>query len=141
MEDFHVNWLAVAAASITPMIVGMIWYHPKVMGTVWMKATGLKEEDMRAGNMGMIYGAALVLAFMLALFLMLNVTGFGQEDVQFHTFKHGLGHGLMLTLLFVLPLFGTNALFEKRGWNWLLVNVGYWWVTLSIALGILSAWR
>ena len=141
MEDFHVNWLAVAAASITPMIVGMIWYHPKVMGTVWMKATGLKEEDMRSGNMGMIYGAALVLAFMLALFLMLNVTGFGQEDVQFQTFKHGLGHGLLLTLLFVLPLVGTNALFEKRGWNWLLVNVGYWWVTLSIALGILSAWR
>lgn len=140
-ESFHVNWLAVVVAALVPMIVGMVWYHPKVLGGVWMKATGLTEADTRKGNMPLIYGGALVLAFMLALFLMTNVTGFGQEDPKFHTFQHGLGHGLMLTLLFVLPLFGTNALFEKRSWSWLLVNVGYWWVTLSIALGILSAWR
>ncbi len=141
MEDFHVNWLAVAAATLTPMIVGFIWYHPKVLGGVWMKANGLTEDDLKGRNMGLIFGGALALAFMLALFLMLNVTGFGQEDERFHTFKHGLGHGLLLTFLVVLPLFGTNALFEKRSWSWLLVNVGYWWLTLSIALGILSAWR
>lgn len=141
MEDFHINWLAVVVAALVPMLVGFVWYHPKVLGNIWMKATGLTEEELRKSNMPLIFGAALVLAFMLAMFLMINVTGFGQEDPKYHTFQHGLAHGMMLTMLFVVPLFGTNALFERRSWSWFLVNVGYWWVTLSISLGILSAWR
>lgn len=141
MEDFHVNWPAVVVAALIPMITGMIWYHPKVMGGIWMKANGFTEEDLRGGNPAVMYGGALVLAFMLALFLMLNVTGFGQEDPKYHTFQHGVAHATLLTLLVLLPVMGTNAIFEKRSRTGLLVNLGYWWVTLSIAMGILSAWR
>lgn len=143
MEEaqIHINWMAVIVATITPMVMGFIWYHPKVMGGIWMRANGFTEDDLKGGNMGMIFGAALVLAFLLAMFLNFNVTGFGQEDPKYHTFQHGVVHAIMLTVMVVLPLFGTNALFERRSWSWLLVNVGYWFVTLAIALGVLSAWR
>lgn len=142
MEDqFHVNWIAVVVAALVPMIVGAVWYHPKVLGGIWMKANGFTEEDLRGGNPAVMYGSALVLAFLLAFFMMINVTGFGQEDPKFHTFQHGVAHATMLTLLVILPVMGTNAIFEKRKLNGLLVNVGYWWVALAIGMGILSAWR
>jgi hypothetical protein len=139
--EMHINWLAVAVAAITPMIVGFVWYHPKVLGGVWMKANGFTEESLKGKNMGLIFGAAFGLSILLALFLNVNVTGFGQEDLRYHTFQHGVAHACMLTVLVVLPLYGTTALFERRSWSWLLVNVGYWFVTLVIALGVLSAWR
>ncbi len=51
------------------MALGFIWYHPKVLGTVWMTETGLTEEKMKAGNMALIFGISFILAFMLSLSL------------------------------------------------------------------------
>ncbi|MBL7753083.1 MAG: DUF1761 family protein, partial [Chitinophagaceae bacterium] len=43
----QLNWLAVLGTAIIPLIVGFIWYNPKVMGTVWMKAAGVSPEDAK----------------------------------------------------------------------------------------------
>lgn len=45
------NFIAIFAASLIPMVMGFIWYHPKVLGTVWMKASGLTEEKTKEGSM------------------------------------------------------------------------------------------
>jgi hypothetical protein len=31
------NFLAVPLAAVIPILVGMIWYNPKVFGNAWMK--------------------------------------------------------------------------------------------------------
>lgn len=135
------NWFAVVVAALVPTLVGFVWYHPKVMGTVWMKAAGLTEDDLKKGNMPMIFGISFVMAFLLATFWSVNVTGPGQEDLKYHTFQHGLVHGLILTITIVLPLVVTNGLFERKSWTYILVNAGYWCLTFCIGLGILSLWR
>lgn len=38
-----INWLVVLGTAFIPMVTGFIWYHPKVMGTVWMKEANLTE--------------------------------------------------------------------------------------------------
>ena len=75
------------------------------------------------------------------MFLVNNVTGLGNEDLKFHTFKHGIFHAIILTLMIMLPVFGTPALFEKRDWRWVMVHVGYWFCRIGAAAGILSYWR
>ncbi|MEO6039270.1 MAG: DUF1761 domain-containing protein [Saprospiraceae bacterium] len=135
------NWPAIVVATLIPTIVGAIWYNPKVLGNYWLRANNTTAEAMRGGNMPLIYVAALALSFFLAMFVHQNVTGPGQEAERFGTFQHGMVHGTALILFIVLPILGTSALFERRGWNWLLVNVGYWWITLMIMGGILSLWR
>ena len=57
MNIFDVNWLAVVLAALAGFVVGGIWYGP-VMGKKWMGAVGLTEEQVRSGNMGLIYGGA-----------------------------------------------------------------------------------
>ncbi|MCU1558023.1 MAG: hypothetical protein JWN09_2018, partial [Microbacteriaceae bacterium] len=36
-----INYWAVILATLSTMIVGAIWYTPKVFGTYWMKASGV----------------------------------------------------------------------------------------------------
>ena len=144
MEEMP-NWMAVGLATLVPMIIGFVYYHPKVLGGFWMKANGFTLESVGKGPNPVLYVAALVLSFFLAMWMMLNVTGPGQQTApdghSFETFGHGVGHGVLVTLAVLLPVLGTQSIFEKRGWSWVFVNLGYWLVTLCIMGGILSAWR
>ena len=56
---------------------------------------------------------------------------------RFRTFGHGALHGTMIGLFVVLPVMGTNALFERKSLKYVAINVGYWIVTLAIMGGIL----
>lgn len=145
MEEMHMNFVAIAVAALMPMIVGFIYYHPKVLGGMWMKANGFTLESIGAGPKPILYGLALVLSFLLAFFLCVNVTGPGQDVApdghSYVTFGHGLTHGVIITITVVLPILATLAIFEKRSLNWVIVNVLYWMITICLMAGILSAWR
>ena len=39
------NWLALIVAAISALVVGFVWYNPKVFGTAWMKEVGMTEEE------------------------------------------------------------------------------------------------
>ena len=160
-----INWLVNGLTALVPMVMGFIWYHPKVFGTAWMKAAGMTEDSMKGANMAVIFGVSLFLSFILALSLntmVIHQYGFYQvfmdeistnnistelkslmdqyetmSEGKFRTFKHGALHGAMAGIFIALPILGTNALFERKGWKYILVNVGYWTVTLAIMGGII----
>ncbi len=135
------NWGAIVAATLVPLVIGAIWYNPRVMGNFWLRANNTTADNMRGANMALVYIGATVLAFLLAMFMHQNVTGAGQEDARYITFQHGMVHGTAVTIMLAIPFFGTTALFERRGWNWFLVHIGYWWISLMVMGGILSLWR
>lgn len=62
----EINWLIHIVAALVPMIIGFIWYNPKVFGNAWMKGVRLNEEQVRSGNMPLIFGLSFVLAFILS---------------------------------------------------------------------------
>ena len=61
------NFPILVLAALVPMIIGFIWYNPKVFGNAWMKAAGMTDEQVKGGNMAKIFGLALLFAIMLAL--------------------------------------------------------------------------
>ena len=63
------NFYMYFVAALIPLILGFIYYNPKVLGTAWMKACGLTEEDLKGGNMAMIFILSYVFAVMLAFVL------------------------------------------------------------------------
>lgn len=157
----ELNFLAIVVAAIVPLVIGAVWYNPKVLGTAWMKASGMTEEKMKGANMGVIFGITLVLSFMLAFTVngmvihqvaaqQLAFTNpdaesfkaFMEEFGNMHrNYGHGALHGAIGALFFVLPVLGINALFERKGWKYILINVGYWIVTLAIMGAILCGWK
>ena len=139
------NFAAVAVAAIIPMIIGFIYYHPKVLGGAWMRANGFTMESMGTPPKPVLYLVALALSFLLSMFVVNNVAGPGQDVApdghSYATFGHGAVHGILLSIFVALPILGTMSIFERRGWSWLFVNLGYWAVTLVCMAGLLSAWR
>lgn len=154
-----------AAVALIPMLIGFIWYNPKVLGKAWMESAGLTEEKMKGANMPVIFGLAYVFSLMLAIFshtlaihqfglqslVMVPENGVGllpgsQEEFtrlmgiyghSFRTFGHGVVHGIVTSIFLVLPILGTNALFERKGWKYILINWGFWAVSLALMLGTL----
>lgn len=159
----EVNFLALLVAALSTLVVGFIWYNPKVFGNIWMKESGMTEEKMKGANMVMIFGMSVVYAFFISFILqMLTIHQFGAlgmigGDVAnakpsyaafmsdygdvFRTFKHGALHGFMTGLFLAIPIIGTNALYERRTWKYTLVTGGFWVVCFMIMGGIICAWK
>jgi hypothetical protein len=132
------NWLAIIVATLIPMIMGFIYYHKALFGKAWMSSLGLTDEDLKKGNMGVIFGISLLMSFLLSWFLLINVDGPGQEG-QFDSFKHGAFHGFELGLLVAMPVLVTNGLFERKNFKNLAINTGYWLLTLTLMGGTIDA--
>lgn len=155
----NINFLALLLAALSTLVVGFIWYNPKVFGTIWMKEAGLKEEDMKGTNMVKLFGLSIVYAFLISFVLqMVVIHQFGalgmvggdptkalpsynafmaDYGTAFRTFKHGALHGFMTGLFLILPTTGTTALYEKRSFKYVLVTSGFWIVCFMIMGGII----
>ena len=159
MEQLPINPIAIPVAAIAALVVGFIWYNPKVFGIAWMRASGMTEEKMKGGNMAKIFGLAFLFAILLAVQLMqmtnhqwgaLGMVGGEPETAKasfeafmadygnaFRTYKHGALHGMLAGIFVALPIIGTNALFERKNAKYIFINAGYWIVTLSVMGAIL----
>lgn len=157
----ELNFLAILVSAIVPLLIGAIWYNPSVFGNAWMKASGMTEEKMKSGNIAVIFGVTLVLSVMLAFTVngmvihqvAASQLAFSNPEAESYqafiaefgnmhrSFGHGALHGAIGAIFFVLPVLGINALFERKGWKYILINVGYWVVTLTIMGAILCGWK
>lgn len=132
-----ISWLSIVVSSIIPMVMGFIWYHKALFGTMWMKETGITEEKAKEANMAVTFGVSLVMAALLSFFLLGFNNGPGQEG-EFDTFGHGFVHGIIVGLFIVTPVFITNGLFEQLTWKRMLINVFYWIVTIALMGGVVD---
>ncbi|MBC3758517.1 DUF1761 domain-containing protein [Hyunsoonleella sp. SJ7] len=159
----EINFLAILVAAISALVVGFIWYNPKVFGTAWMKAAEMSEEKMKGANMGKIFAMAFVFAILLAMSMLsltvhqIGAMGMVGGDVEgalpsfnafmadygtaHRTFGHGALHGFFAGIFIALPILGTNALFERKSAKYILINSGYWMVTLAVMGAIICGWQ
>ncbi|MGB0917046.1 MAG: DUF1761 domain-containing protein [Flavobacteriales bacterium] len=154
------NFPVLLGAALIPTVVGFIWYNPKVFGNAWMAAADMTEEKMKGANMAVIFGVSFVLSVLLSVemnFVTIHqahlpsiftgnetpettavVESFMAKYGHIHrTFSHGALHGTLGGFFFALPILGTNALFERKGFKYIAVNVGYWIVTLALMGGVI----
>jgi hypothetical protein len=160
----EMNWIAIFVSALTTLVVGCIWYNPKVFGTIWMKETGLTQEELAKGNMLKIFG----LTYIFSLFIIMIESGLtihqsgaygmiggpmkisealpsfqafmNDYGTAFRTFKHGALHGFISGLFFAFPMIAINGLFERKSWKYIFVNSGYWIVTLTIMGSLICGW-
>jgi hypothetical protein len=161
----NVNMYIVAATALLPLIIGFIWYNPKVMGTVWMKETGITPDPENPPKMVPILIANLVAGLFLAMGLMFivihqqaiysvlaNEPGLNEKGSllntyvadfmakygqNFRTFKHGALHGFMTAVTLALPIVSVSSLWEQRSWKYIWLTFGYWAITMMLMGGII----
>jgi hypothetical protein len=163
----QISFLIIFLASLVPLVLGFIWYHPKVFGTKWMEATGLSEEKIKGANMAKIFGLtylfSLFLTFSLQMLVIHQIHTVSllthQPDsadpnseasqmlkkfmelfgTSYRTFKHGAFHGTLAGIMLALPIVGINALFERKSFKYIAINAGYFTVAFALMGGILCA--
>jgi Protein of unknown function (DUF1761) len=159
------NFYAVLVSSLVTLLIGFVWYNPKVFGTIWMNETGMTEEKAQQGNMLKIFGLTIFYSLLLSLTVpslvihqmgALGMIG-GPEFIEtakpsyaafmadysdsYRTYTHGALHGLLSGIFFVLPITAVNGLFEQKSWKYILINAGYWTVSLTIMGAIICGWK
>lgn len=144
MEEMNINWLAIVAAAILPLVTGFLWYGP-LFGKAWMKESGMTEEKAKSMNPAKTYGLAVVMAFLIAFALWPEVMlGGAPTDPHgteaYMTFKHGSFHGALLGFMIAFPVLAINSLFEQKSFKYVAINAGYWIVTMALMGGIINAW-
>ncbi|MEP3029678.1 MAG: DUF1761 domain-containing protein [Erythrobacter sp.] len=134
---FDVNWIGVILAALAGFVVGGIWYGP-VMGKKWMGAVGLTEEQIKEGNMGLIYGGAF--AFSLLASWVLAHTFLSYADVGADlSVKAKVMTAFGVALGFIVPAIGTNYLFSQKGKALFFIDAGYW-LLFYTAMGLVHAY-
>ncbi|NNL80786.1 MAG: DUF1761 domain-containing protein [Flavobacteriaceae bacterium] len=133
-----INWLSMVIATLTPLVVGFIYYNKNVFGKAWMISLGKTEEDLKQGNKALIFGLSIVLSFLLAFFL-LNFNNSPGQEGEFDTFQHGAWHGIFISVVVGIPIMVINGLFELKKAKNLLINIGYWVLTLALMGGVIDA--
>ncbi len=131
-----INWLSLFFSTITPLIVGALYYHKNVFGKVLLDATGYRDKKISTMVTLIV---AIVFSFFLSFFLLnFNNGGIDQEG-DFDTFQHGVWHGIFVAVTIASPVIITNGLFGKKSWKSMLIHILYWIITLALMGGILDA--
>ena len=126
-------------ATVTPMLVGSIYYGEGVFGQVWMASNSSADKMFKGPNRIMAFGATMLLSFFLAFFLLnFNNSGINQEG-DFDTFQHGVWHGIFIAITTVTPVIVINGFFGRQNWKIVAIHMLYWILTLALMGGILDA--
>ncbi|MCL7752758.1 DUF1761 domain-containing protein [Polaribacter sp. Z022] len=162
----EMNFYILLIAAIIPMIIGFVWYGP-LFGNAWMKEMGFTKESLEGQNMAKIFILSYIFSLLIAFFLQFivihqggvfsSILEPGSTELQgdaltyfqdfmakygnnYRTFKHGVLHGVLSGVFFVLPVLSIIAMFEKKSFKYVAINAGYWIVTLAIMGGIICQW-
>lgn len=136
----HVNYLAVLLATLSAVIVGTIWYSPKVFGTAWQRLA--KIDPNRQSSMTIPHIVAVLMSF---------VTSWVQAaatDVTHTALGSGSPAYVLVSLLVGFTLwagftgagFLTHHLFEGRPGKLTIINIGLELVTILITALIIGVW-
>ena len=149
MELLNINWIAVLVASITSFIIGALWFGPKTLYPVWIRALGrevpTERVEMTGAETALMFGGTYVAALVQVTTLAV-VIGFARY------FADGFGAGTGAVFGFVLSVgFGAFASLSHRMFGqpnhrvfqslkvW-VIEVGPDVLALTVAGAILGAW-
>ena len=130
----EVNWLAIVVAALAGFVIGGVWYGP-VMGKKWVGAVGLDVEQIKQGNMGLIYGGAFAFS-LLASWTLAHTFATYAQDLSIPV-KVMTASGVALG--FIVPAIGTNYLFSHKRKALFFIDAGYW-LLFYTAMGLVHAY-
>lgn len=126
------NYVAMVVGALAVMVLGAIWFHPKVLGKPWAKGARLTDEQMNEFNPVSMVGA-LIMAGVIS-WAMSRYASHTEEGMS--QFVHGMYHGFMPAIMYVAPVLVSKSLFEKKDFGWILQTVVYWVIALTLVGGI-----
>ena len=130
----HMPIVSILIAGVAAVFIGMVWYHPRVFGTAWMRMIIMTPEQAERGQKRMPLMAFLgfLAAMFMAWVLSVVLQAFGAYDLA-----TSLDVGFWIWAGFVAPVLLGSFLWETKPFALFAVNASYWLVTILVMSGIL----
>lgn len=138
MEQPKIHYPAVIVAGLIQFFVGWLWYGMIFM-TQWVEATGISPDagqSMSGGQIAVMYGGSLV-SFLMTYYIMAHFVSYTKST----TSKQGMQTGFWLWLGFVATVLSVNVIYTMKPVSLLLIDSGYWLVSMLAGGALLATWR
>jgi hypothetical protein len=122
-------WIGVCASAIFAVVIGAVWYHPRVFGSAWARLSGLSPETIEKGRKRMPIMACV--GFLAAL-LIAYVMSYVSFAWGFTTSLGALMLGFWCWAGFVAPVMLGTVLWEQKPFKLYMINVMYWFVAFLV---------
>ncbi len=133
---FDISLFPVLVATIVAMAIGMVWYSPKIFGTVWTQEGHIVSESSVSTNDAawkQILIAAIqnfIIIYILAHFLLLADAYPGMNV---------LTAGVWMAILVAATQLST-VIWEKKSLTYFAITAGYVVTVLLVSSVILTKW-
>jgi len=119
----------VLSSALVILILGFVWYHPRVFGTLWMRLVNLSPEMVERGRRRSLQfmSAAFLCGVVLASAVRIVADAFPVFSVV-----DTLTLALLLWFGFVFPVALVEAIWEERPPKLFLINALYWLAALIL---------
>ena len=132
---YEVALLPILLAAVANVILGAIWYHPKVFGGVWMRAVSVNPDAGGSSKMWI----SMILQFISALVMAYVMAHFGIAWGVFDWIG-AIELAFWLWIGFsAVPMFGMY-LWESRPFKAFAIVAGYWLIAMIVMSVILTLW-
>jgi len=133
----EINYLAVIAATISTMIVGAIWYAPKVMGNTWIRLAGVTPGERYGMARPMI---ATVIVSFITSWVLAGAAYISYEFYRGSFLGAAVLTGFVLWAGFTAARFVTHDAFEGRPIKLTILNCVHELITILVLSLVIGVW-
>ncbi|MBI2078552.1 MAG: DUF1761 domain-containing protein [Euryarchaeota archaeon] len=140
VEMVDINWLALAIAVVINIVLGFLWYSPKLpTGKIWMRGVGLSPDHKPTTKQLAVAMVLMVVGSFLMMFVFQHTNlayrdAYGLDQANYKlTVVDGIMGAVFTWIAFFVPVLWGSVAWENKPWSLFFVNAGYYLVTLVIA--------
>jgi hypothetical protein len=133
-----INYLAVLAAVVASMVIGFVYYHPAVLGRVWMRLVGHSDESVQGGS-PLVYPVVIVASFLTA-WALAGATFLAHEFYQGSFLVSALVTGWILWLAFTVARMLVHDIFDTRSLKITALSALNEFITITAMALIIGVW-
>lgn len=134
----EINYWAVLLAMLSTMVVGSIWYTPKVFGTRWMRLA--KVERVGGAGTALWPIVTTVIVSFLTAWVLAGATALAWHFYHGSFFWAAIVTAVALWAGFTAARFITHDAFEGRPTSLTTLNIAHELVTVVVMAVILGVW-
>lgn len=123
----EITFFPILIASVVNMIIGFVWYHPRVFGSVWMRMAGITPDMVESGKRRM--PAVLITAFLAGMLMAYVMNHFGSAW-NVYDILGALELAFWSWIGLVVPPMLGLVLWEQKPIRLFLINTLYWLVAM-----------
>jgi hypothetical protein len=135
MRLFGLNIWAILAATVLGFLLSA-WYSPALFGDAWLAALGKDMAWVESQPMGLP-----VLISFVSQIIICTTLAWLLKRLDKRGFISGMCFGALIAVAFIICSMAQDFAWSGIGWTLFALNCGYRFIYMTLAGGILGAWR